>query len=62
MLTAIFGMVVAVIAALLLVVVVAAAAAGDGFVIRFKVMTDPRPSSFLRVSAISGWRGAVGAQ
>ena len=60
MLTAIFGMVVAVIAALLPVVVVAAA--GDGFVIRFKVMTDPRPSSFLRVSAISGWRGAVGAQ
>ncbi len=62
MLTAIFGMVVAVIAALPQLVVVVAAA-GDGFVIRFKVMTDPRPSSFLRVSAISGWRGAgVGAQ
>ncbi len=60
MLTAIFGMVVAVIAALLPVVVVAAT--GDGFVIRFKVMTDPRPSSFLRVSAISGCRAAVGAQ
>ena len=39
------------IAAMVEVVVVAA---GEGFVIRFSVMTDPSPSSFFRVSAISG--------